>query len=88
MRTGNSLRKVLALLLGLVCASVALAEPVARVLLAKGESQLERQGQRQGLTAGALLEPGDTLLVGERAAVQGLAPVTRVASRYVSGLSG
>lgn len=70
MRTGNSLRKVLALLLGLGCASVALAEPVARVLLAKGESQLERQGQRQGLTAGALLEPGDTLLVGERAAVQ------------------
>ncbi len=49
---------------------LAQAQPVARVLLAKGESQLERQGQRQGLAAGALLEAGDALFVGDRASVQ------------------
>lgn len=70
MKHGLMWRMWLTLLVAWGYVGMVSAEPVARVLMAKGASQLERQGQRQPLAAGLLLEAGDTLWVGEQALVQ------------------
>lgn len=70
MKRSVTWRLMLTALLGWAVVGMASAQSVARVLMAKGESQLERQGQRQALAAGALLQIGDVVWVGDRALVQ------------------
>jgi hypothetical protein len=54
-----------------LCASTtASAEPAGRVLARAGTVTVERAGQQVALAAGALVESGDTLSVGERSTVQ------------------
>lgn len=54
-----------------ICAgTTAMAETAGRVLALAGTATIERAGQQLPLTAGALVESGDTLSVGERSTLQ------------------
>lgn len=54
-----------------LCASTgAMAESAGRVLALAGTATIERAGQQLPLAAGALVESGDTLSVGERSTLQ------------------
>ncbi|HYW55588.1 MAG TPA: FecR family protein [Polaromonas sp.] len=65
MKTGLPL-----VLLTLLSLSAAQAQPAGRVLALAGDATLSRAGQQLPLRAGAMVESGDVLAVGERSALQ------------------